>query len=245
MAGQTGLSLVTDALLLAGVVGQGQQPNAFDTQLMLRLLNDLSASWTTRRWLIWRLVELGVTSDGRTTPYLIGPGAVDYPVTRRPDRIEFAYLRQLVSGGLPVDTPLTVWEAREQYDLATLKKSFVSYPRGLFLDTAYPTGGISLYPWPTSALYQVFIAVKDVLPIFTLATSLDSIPGQYTAAFKYELAKRARQAYGKGLKPDPMLNIMAKDALNAVKDANLQVPELQMPAGIVGRGNYNIYSDGQ
>lgn len=247
MAGQTGLTLITDAALLAGVIGQGQQLSAMDTNLLLRLLNDLSASWTTRRWIIWRLVELGVIADGRTTPYLIGPGAADFPVARRPDRIEFAYVRQLTNGALPVDTPLGVVQAREQYDLATLKKSFVSYPSLIFLDTAYPIGSVFCYPWPNGGgLYQIFLAMKDVLPIFTLQTSLDSIPGQYTAAFKFELAKRARVAYGKGNKPDVSLNAMAKDAINAVRNSNLQVPDLRPPVGLpgVGGGIYNIYSDG-
>lgn len=246
-AAETGLSVVTDALLMAGVTGQGQTPQAADLNLALRRLNGMLGIWSTKRWLIWNLVELGFTSDGRITPYTVGP-AGNYSIARRPDRIEFAFLRQLAQNqGLPVDTPLQVWQAREQYDLATLKKNFVSYPSGVFLDTSWPQGKLYVYPWPPASVYQIFIAMKNVFPVFTAATLMDQIPDFYVEGFKLNLARRIRQNYGKGMKPDMELNEQAKDALNAIKNANLQVPELRQPPGLpgTGGGQYNIYSDSQ
>jgi hypothetical protein len=243
---ETGLSILTDAYLMAGVIGQGQVVNGFDTALGFRRMNGMISQWNTQRWMIFHLLSLGFTSLGQTAPYTVGPGA-NYNVARRPDRIEKAWVRQLVSGGLPVDTPLTVWQAREQYDLATLKQSFVSYPRGVFLDTAWPVGNLYIYPWPTASMYQIFIDMKDVLPVFTAQTLAASLPDQYLECIKTNLARRIRQNYGKGMKPDPELNILAKSALSIVKDSNLQVPELQMPIGVPGtmQGNYNIFSDSQ
>jgi hypothetical protein len=244
-APENGLSVVTDAYLMAGVIGQGQNLNAFDINLGLRRLNGMLGLWNTRRWMVWHLVELGKTSDGRTTPYTVGP-ASDYPVARRPDRVEFAFVRQLSQNqGLPVDTPLRVWQAREQYDLATLKLNFVSYPSGVFLDTSWPQGKLFIYPWPTASLYQIFIAMKDVFPVFAANTLMDQIPDQYLECMKTNLARVIRQNYGKGVRPDPELNEQAKSALNTVKNSNLQVPELNMPIGLPGAGNkiYNIYSD--
>lgn len=240
---ETGLSIITDALLMAGVTGQGQIPNSADQSLSFRRLNGMIGQWNTQRWMIFHLLSLGFTSLGQTTPYTVGPGG-NYNVVRRPDRIEYAFVRQLVSGGLPVDTPLTVWQSREQYDRATLKQSFLSYPRGVFLDTSWPMGNLYIYPWPTAAIYQIFIDMKDVLPIFTAQTLAASLPDQYLEALKTGLARRLRQNYGK--KPDPELNIFAKSALSIVKDSNLQTPELDMPVGTPGtqHGVYNIYSDG-
>ncbi len=244
MAVETGLSIITDAYLMAGVVGQGQALSAPDINLGLRRLNGMASLWNTQRYLIWNLLEIGKISDGRTTAYTVGPGG-DYACDRRPDRIEFAYVRQLIQNqGLPVDTPLTVWQAREQYDQNSLKKNFVSYPSGVFLDTAWPQGSLLCYPWPTASLYQIFIAVKNVLPVFTPTTLLSSIPDQYVEALKLNLARRIRQNYGKGMKPDLELNAQAKSALNVLRNSNVQVPELTYPAGISGRGQYNIYSDG-
>lgn len=245
-AAETGLSVVTDAFLMAGVVGQGQTISQFDLNLGLRRLNGMLGLWATKRWLIWDLVEIGFTSDGRTTPYLVGPGG-DYSIARRPDRIEFAFLRQLTQNqGLPVDTPLKVWEAREQYDLNVLKKNFVSYPSGIFLDTAWPTASMFVYPWPNASQYQIFIAMKNVFPVFTAQTLMSQIPDFFVEGFKRNLARILRQNYGRGTKPDIELNEMAKDSLNTIKNANLQVPELRMPNGMPGTGGiYNIYSDSQ
>lgn len=239
---ETGLSIITDAFLMAGITGQGQVPNSNDQALAFRRINGMISQWNTQRWMIFHLLSLGFTSLGQNTPYTVGPGG-NYNVARRPDRIEKAFVRQLVSGGLPVDTPLTVWQAREQYDLATLKQNFVSYPRGVFLDTAWPMGNLYIYPWPNASIYQIFIDMKDVLPVFTAQTLAASIPDQYLECIKTNLARRLRQNYGK-TKPDTELNMLAKSALSIVKDSNLQVPELEMPAGVVGRGNYNIFSDG-
>lgn len=245
-APETGLSLIVDAFLMAGVTGQGQVPNAADTNLAFRRLNGLASQYNTMRWMIWHLIELGVFGDGRTTPYTVGPGG-DYSVARRPDRLEYAFLRQLTqNSGLPVDTPLKIWESREQYDANSLKKNFVSYPSGVFLDSSWPLGRMSVYPWPTGGMqYQIFIAMKDVLPVFTAQTAMASIPDQYLECLKLNLARILRQNYGRGRTPDVELNYMAKNALNVVKNSNLQIPELVMPIGVKSGGmTYNIYSDG-
>jgi hypothetical protein len=244
-APETGLSVTTDAFLMAGIIGQGQNLNALDLSFGLRRLNGMVSLWNTKRWMIFHLLSLGKISDGRTAPYTVGPGG-DYNVARRPDRIEFAFVRQLIQNqGLPVDTPLKVWEAREQYDLNVLKLQFVSYPSGVFLDTAWPLGNLYIYPWPNASQYQIFIDMKDVLPIFTTTTLMSTLPDQYLECMKTNLARILRQGYGKGMKPDPELNTQAKDALNTVKNSNIQVPELRMPIGMPGAGNkiYNIYSD--
>jgi hypothetical protein len=61
---------------------------------------------------------------------------------------------------------------------------------------------------------------------------------------KFNLAKRYRQAYGKGLRPDPELNALAKSSLDIVKQSNLQVPELVMPKVLIRQtSGYNILSD--
>jgi hypothetical protein len=247
MAVETGLSVITDAYLMAGIIGQGQTLSNEEVSLGLRRLNGMVSLWNTKRWLIWDLLTLGVSANGRTTPYFIGPGAADFPCSRRPDRIESAFVRQVFTGALPVDTRLTVWQSREQYNLNTLKANFVSYPSGIFLDTTWGVSGqgqIYIYPWPSAALYQIFISFKNSFPVFTAATLMANLPDQYLECIKLNLALRLRQNFGKGMKPDQALTMQAKDALNTVKNSNIQVPELMADPALVGRGTYNIYSDG-
>lgn len=243
-AAETGLSVVSDAFLMAGITGQGQVPNQMDMNLGFRRLNGMVSLWNTKRFMIFHLIDLGFAADGRVLPYTVGPGG-NYNVARRPDRLEFAFVRQLTTGSLPVDTPLKVWQAKEQYDANSLKKSFVSYPAGVFLDTTWPLGNLYIYPWPNAGTqYQVFIVMKDVLPVFTTQTLMSTLPDQYLECMKTNLARLLRQNYGKGMRPDLELNAQAKDALNTVKNSNIQVPELVMPIGLGRGGTYNIYSDG-
>jgi hypothetical protein len=239
-----GADIVNFALKKAGILGVGRAASATDSSDALADLNDMLSEWAQQRWMNWSLLDVGFVSTGGTGGYTVGP-AGNYAVTPRPNRIEAAYVRQLVNSGLPVDTPLRVIEAREEFSRLALK-TLVSFPRYVFLDTVFPTATLNIYPWPSAAIYEVHIILKNTQPIIALATNLSAIvPAHYLPAMKFNLARRLRQAYGKGMKPDEELNRLAKNALDVVKQSNLQIPELVMPAALVAGGGsgYNIYSD--
>lgn len=237
----TGNEVVVQALKKSGIIGQGRVPSATESADALLDLNDMLGQWNTKRLMTWDLVDVGFTSDGRVTFYTVGP-AGNFNVTPRPDRLEAAYQRQLVQTGQPIDTPLYVIPAREQYSLISLK-SLQSFGQSVFLDSAYPTGRAHFYPNPNANIYELHLLMKGVMPVITLA-GIISAPPQYIAAMKFNLARRLRQAYGKGMKPDPELNNLARDSLDTIQQANIQVPELQMPRVLVSGGpGYNIYSD--
>lgn len=237
----TAADIVLSGLKKSGIVGLGQTPDGTDTIDALADLNDMLAQWTTQRWMVWSELDLSFVSTGANS-YTVGPGG-NYDVSPRPDRIEAAYLRQLINPpGLNVDTPLKVIPSREEYSTLSLK-TLVSFPLYVFLDTAYPLANLFIYPEPNASIYEVHLILKNVLPVLLINSTIN-MPGQYIAAMKFNLAKRLRQAYGKGLKPDPELNALARSSLDIVKNSNLQVPELQMPRALIGIGSgYNIYSD--
>jgi hypothetical protein len=238
----TGADVVIQGLKKSGVTGQGRTPSADDSQDALSDLNDMLAEWNTQRWMIWHLLDLGVVSNGRQTPYTIGPTG-DFNVARRPDRLESAFLRQLVSTGLDVDTFIEIIPSWEEYAQISLKKlqSFSLYG---FLDSTWPLGNLYIYPWPQAARYEFHVQLKDVLPIIDLVTDLSTIPDQYVSAMKFNLARRLRQAYGKGLAPDPELNNLARNSLDVVKTSNIAVPELKMPKALIRMSSsWNILSD--
>lgn len=243
----TGLAVVQQALKKSGIIGEGETPSNETTNDALSDLNDMIATWATRRWISFREVDIGFAADGRIVPYTVGPGG-NYNVAKCPNRIEKAYLRlSTIGSALPVDIPLTVWDAREQYSLATLKKSFVSFPSGVFLEVNVPTGNLYVYPWPSANMqYEIHLLLKGVLPFLALNTaSVEALyPDFYVPAFKFCLARRIRQGWGKGMKPDPELNRLARETLSAVKDSNLAIPDLQTDPALAGGGVYNIYSDG-
>lgn len=237
----TAADIVLSGLKKSGIVGLGQTPDGTDTIDALADLNDMLAQWQTQRWMVWNEVDIGFVSTGANS-YTVGPGG-NYNVTSRPDRIEAAYLRQLINPpGLNVDTPLKVIPSREEYSTLSLK-TLVSFPLYVFLDSSYPTAMLYIYPQPNASIYETHLILKNVLPVLTIATVI-SMPPQYVAAMKFNLAKRLRQAYGKGLRPDLELNALARSSLDIVKNSNLQIPELIIPNAVLGSGSgYNIFSD--
>ncbi len=240
----TGRDIATQALFKAGITGRGITPSNADTQDALADLSDMLDQWNTNRFLTWDMLNTGFVADGRITPYSVGPGG-DYNFTSRPNRIYSAFVRQLQNvGSLQVDTPLKVLDAREEYDRINTK-GLTSFPESVFLDTAMPLGRLYIYPWPSPAgQYAVYITTRGIIPAIGLNTDLSGLPLGYNAGMKFNLARRLRQAYGKGMKPDRELNLLANDALDTIMAANTQLPEMGMPPSLLQRGSgYNIYSD--
>src|ERR1017187_9721159 len=234
--------VITEAQKKSGLLADGQAMTGGDLVSAVADFNDMVGQWNTQRWMTWDLVDLAFTSTGANS-YTVGPGG-NFNVTSAPTRLEFAYQRQLVVSGLNVDTPLQIIPSREEYSRLSLK-GLISFGLYAFYDSAWPTGTLFLYPIPNPTVYQIHIGIKNVYPVFTVATvgSVLNVPPAYIAAMKFNLAKRYRQAYGKGLRPDPELNVLARSSLDIVKQSNLQVPELVMPKSLIKSSGYNILSD--
>lgn len=235
------------ALKKSGIIGQGQSPTE-ELPDALADLGDMLALWNEKRWLVWHLLEFAVVSTGQQIPYTVGPGG-QFNMNPRPSRIEAAFLRQLTGsgnfvGGLPVDTPLTVIPSYEEYARVALK-SLLSFPKYVFLDTAMPIASMAVSPYPQAARFEVHILVKDVFPTtLTAPTSFANYPRMTIPGMKFNLARWLRQAYGKGRTADTELNNLAEDALETIRNSQIQLPELQMPKMLIAAGaGYNILSD--
>ena len=234
--------IITAAAKKSGILGLGQTLNSADQNDALADLRDMLAQWSEKRWLVWHLLEFSLVSTGQQTPYTVGPGG-QFNMNPRPSRIDSAFNRQINTAGLNVDTPLEVIPSREEYNRIALKK-LVSFPRYVFLDTAMPIALLHVYPYPNASIYEIHITVKDTFPnVITMPTSFDNYPAMTIPAMKFNLARRLRQAYGKGKAPDVELNAMATDALETVRNAQVQIPEMQMPRMLVYPSRYNILSD--
>jgi hypothetical protein len=92
----TANEIITDALVLAGVTGQGRTPSAADLALGLRFLNRMLDQWSTNRWTVYALQDQAIVCNGSMS-YKVGPNG-DFNVAVRPDRIESAYIRQYGTG---------------------------------------------------------------------------------------------------------------------------------------------------
>ena len=242
--------VVTAGLRKSGIMGLGQSPYPSGSDVIDAQddLSDMLAQWNSETWLVWHKLDLGFISDGRAGPgmggaYTVGPGG-NYPLTPRPDRVEKAYIRVTSLSPMPVDQPLEQLPSREDYANVALKR-LVAFTRAYFYDSSSPLGNIYFYPWPSASIYEMHIVVKDVFPLLLpLNTDLSMLPPPCRAAMKFNLALRLRQAYGKGLRPDPELKLLAKKSLEIMRSSQIQVPELRMPLMLrVGAGRYNVYGD--
>jgi len=90
-------------------------------------------------------------------------------------------------------------------------------------------------------LYEIHLTLKDTLTQFTNLTQTVSMPPEFIAAMKFNLAIRLRQAYA--LRPDEVLLALAKDSLNVIRGANTQIATLNMPQDLLRPGLYNVFSD--
>lgn len=233
----TPLEIITLALKSAGVLGVGQTALAEDVNDSFTLLNFMLAQWQRKRWLVWTLDTFSVACNGSQS-YTVGPGGnINCP---RPDRLESAFFRQNIpSNPNQIDYPLEIIEAREAYNQIALKM-LGSFPTYIYYQSDFPLGLI--YPWPLpSDLYQVFISIKTQLRQFTTLSQSVNLPPEYFAAILYNLSVRLRTAYQ--MPPDPALMALASDALETIRGANVQIPRLRMPVGLIRPGIYNIYSD--
>ncbi len=229
--------LVTDSLKKAGIVGIGQTPLAEDINDGFKDLNRMMAQWQRKRWLVYCLVDTAKVSTGAQS-YTVGLGQ-DFNIVR-PDKLEAAYLRQIVTTGQPVDTPLEIIEAREDYSAIPLK-TLMAFPGRIFYDSGYPIGRVYPYPIPNPNIYEVHILTKQQLGQFANLAQVVNLPLEYEAAIEWNLSARLRVSYR--MPVDAGIVAMAKDALNVIRMANTQIPRLRMPGALRNRGVYNNYSD--
>jgi hypothetical protein len=234
----TANDLIALALRDSGIVGTGQTASAQDANDALTRLNDMIAQWQRKRWFIFHDIDVTHTADG-SLYYEIGAGkAFDTP---RPDRLEVGCFARLLTTSSPnqIDYPLRVLEAREDYALIAMKQ-LASFPQFIFYDAAYPTGKIYVWPVPSNQ-YEIHVLLKGILSNFpTLQTAFD-LPPEYAEALRLNLITRLRSAYQ--MPPDPANDALAKAAMNTIKNANAQIPMLQVPTELVRPARYNVYSD--
>lgn len=236
----TPLDIITQALKKAGVLGVGQTPLAEDTNDAYSDLQDMLGQWQRKRWLVWCLVDYSCTGTGAVS-YTVGP-AGQFNISPRPDKIESAFFRQIINESVPnqIDYGLEIITAREDYNRIALKQ-LQTFPQYLFYDAAFPTA--NAFPWPLiqANQYELHLTVKQTLSQFTGLTQTINMPLEYMAALKFSLAVRLRQSYQ--LPADAVLIGLAKDALNVIRNANLQIPRLALPDSLIRPGLYNFWSD--
>lgn len=233
----TAVNLITLALKDIGALGIGQSISADDTADALATLNMMLGQWQGERLSVYHLVDTAHQSNGSVS-YSIGIGG-DFNVAR-PIKINAAYARLQSSGsGSNVDYRISMIDAREDYARISLK-TLSSFPEYAFYDAAFPLGSLFLYPVPNSS-YELHIVTMEQLPQFTTPAQVVSLPPEYMAMIRYNLAVYLAPSYQ--IQPMAALVQLAMNAKRTGKRMNAQIPAMTMPRGIGSKSKYNIYSD--
>jgi hypothetical protein len=251
----TPTKLIKLSLKATGVLGQGQ--NATQQQLTdaLSLLNMMLGQWARKRWLVFHLIDLQVIGTGAGS-YALGPGG-DFTISGdvrwdasgltwdqnfRANRIESAYVRLNAGAAQQTDLPVGIIRAYEDWASIPVKNVMGGLPRVIFVDSGYPTATIHVWPALTSQ-YELHILLLNPLVRFSELNQDINLPDEYQEALMYNLARRLLSFYRKPI--DPEIAVRASTALQTVKGANLQIPQMFLPSAIlpVGGWGYNIYSD--
>lgn len=235
---RTAGDLINQALKRSGAIGAGQTAEAEMITSGLDSLNQLIAIWNRKRWLLWSLLDISCVSTGATS-YTVGTDPSNDFVTPRFDALEAAYVRLLpVNNNQPYDTPLTIIEAHEDYASLRLKE-MTSFPVDIFYDSSFPVPLLYPVPVPQAERYEIHIVVTNAISGFASITTPINLPPAYSDALSWTLSARMRPEYGFG--PDPSVTAFAKIALNAIRQANVQVPVMSMPDSYPVRGRGGHY----
>lgn len=240
--------MLAQALLIAGVVGVDEAIEDPILNTAFDLANDLIAQWQHERYMVYQLVDYGFTSTGALS-YTVGSG-LNFNINPRPDRLEFAFLRQLSGNGTPpptggtqpFDWPLDVIDAYEDYAAIRLK-TLGTFSAAVFYDPGWPVGILRPWPVPQSGIYELHILCKQTLNRFASLQNTVNFPPEYSAALKWCLARRYKVGFQ--MPRDPDLNSLAAQGKNIIRKANTQIPTLGMPRELIRSGDsaYNYRSD--
>jgi len=219
----------------------GQTPLADDSNTALDLLRMMIAQWQKKRWLVYVQQEVSVAASTGQQYYTIGPGQ-DFDCAR-PAHLSAAYIR--IIPGIPpnlVDIPVVIINSREDYAAISVK-TLQTIPAYVFYDSGWPVGRLYWWPVPPSNMYGLYVTVVSPLPTYTTLTDPLNMPDEYTEALVWSLAVRLQMAYGLPARSDHVAAM--KQAMNTLRQANTQVPELQLPAELMRiRGDLSLIGHG-
>ena len=256
--------IINLAMKKCGALASGQTLRGEDYNDAFLELNLMMAEWTQKQNLVYVTETLSYVSNG-SPAYTIGPNQA-FAISQRPARVLAAYCRQLVqpepnqaafssdfnsgfqvtiptgtaTGSPNPDYPIEILNSRVDYDQITTKGIY-TLPSYLYYEPQWPNGLLYFWPIPLNALYELFITVLVPLNILTDQNQDVNFPPEYLNAILYNLASRMAVSYG--LPTDPRLILLAKSALNTLRQANTRIARLKMPMNLVRPGIYNPYSD--
>lgn len=238
----TGVQLITDVLMVIGVLSSGDTPAGYMITDSFRGLNQMMGTLAIQPKTIPVIArEIFNLSSGKgspANPYTIGPGG-DLN-TSRPLSLTGAGLL-LNSSTPPVETPIGVL-TDELWQMIAIKDLTSTLFTSVFLTASYSFGlaEINLWPVPTDLTNDLVLYRPVALSVFSSLTATYYVPTGYDEMLKYQLAMRLAIVFQKQLSAEA--KEMAVTTLALVKRSNYTLFDLPTDPALTSnaRGGYDI-----
>lgn len=206
----TALDIVTGALQILGVVGNGQVPDTGDANVAFNALNEFLEDLSIDNLAVYTPVDQVFALVPGTASYSIGPTGTwvgfrpsfvdQVRVTYQTIDYEVAYLDNL------------------HFNQIQYKSQTGVLPLWFNFDSDVPNGSISLWPVPTTAMPIYITSNKQLTQIALLSTTIVLPPG-YKRMLRYNLAKDLQDTFGKQMSPVALK--IADTSLGDIRRANV------------------------
>lgn len=227
--------LISRALRIAGVLGSRETADSDQASDGLESLNDMLASWGTKRSYIYTIKLETFNLVAGTSSYTIGSGGTFN--TTRPDEIDHIVVNQG-----EITYPVKMINA-EDYQALSSKDVNGAVPEYAYYDKAFPLGKLYLYDAPYAGL-TITIGSWQQLQQFADLTTQYTFPNGYNRAIVYNLAKELAPEYGASLTPEAQ--DIARKSLANIRNLNLPSPVMKTEIGyLVGSRNANNILSGE
>jgi hypothetical protein len=188
--------LITAALKECGAIAANETPTTQDVTDVTFSFNLMIKAWIKNGMPLWKVVEHVIPLLASQLTYSIGPSATGTGalVVDRPLRVLDAYIRNLTSGSINQDLPITVL-SRQEYE-AFGNKTQGSVTNAIYYQPLIPNGLVTVYP-PVSASSVYELHLFDQVPINDIvnASDIPDFPAECYQALKWNLCAEIGGSY--------------------------------------------------
>ncbi len=222
----TALTIITKAMLKAGILTKSEVPASDEANDALDTLNDILSSWSNESLMAYARVTESFPLSSGTASYTIG--AAQTFNTTRPIFIAQAYVKQGTTSYVVSVEPDEIYQS-------IVDKTSQGTPLLINYTNEFPTATINVYPVPTAG-YTLYLTSEKELVQLTLNQTV-SLPPGWNRALIYNLAMELAPEYGQ--QPNAMVMKIAGDAKGAIARAVLKTRT--MDAQPTSLGGFSIY----
>lgn len=223
--------LISGALRLVGVIGDGETPSTDQTANALFTLNEMLDAWNSDGLMIYTtsFYEKMLTT---AQSYTVGPSG-DFNIPVRPSEINGAWIRQNASAANPIDLPVSILTATEWGDIRS-KYVASAIPRFVYMDGNWPTANIYVWPVPNGTDTKLILSLNTPLSATVATTDTETLPPSYRQAIRFNLACLLAAEYGR--EASPSTKEVAYKSKNLIAQNNQQIDRLDFDSAIQGTG---------